>query len=183
MEQYLDLDRCSERHSEYYDGEMFPIETAGIDHGEIQGNIYDALRELFKGRPCRAFVSSVRVRIPNTRRYTYPDVLAACGALELEDNKRDTLLNPTVLFEILSPSTEGFDRGEKFAMYRTIPSLQEYVLVSQKHVMVERFRRQTTDNWQFEAITALDGSLRLESLGVEIPVRDIYSNVELVSED
>lgn len=129
-EQYLELDRCSERHSEFHDGEMFPIETSGLNHGRIGINLTKAIDSGLENRPCQLIGSTVRVRIPNSIRYAYPDLIVACGVLEFEDKKRDTLLNPTVLIEILSPSTEGFDRGEKFALYRTIPSFQEYVLVS-----------------------------------------------------
>ena len=158
---------------------MFPIETPGLNHGRIGINLTKAIDSGLENRPCQLIGSTVRVRIPNSIRYAYPDLIVACGVLGFEDKKRDTLLNPTVLIEILSPSTEGFDRGEKFALYRTIPSFQEYVLVSQNRVLVERFRRQNEHNWQFEEITDLDASLRIESLGIEIPAREIYARIEI----
>ena len=179
IEQYLELDRCSERHSEFHDGEMFPIETSGLNHGRIGINLTKAIDSGLENKPCQLIGSTVRVRIPNSIRYAYPDLIVACGVLEFEDQKRDTLLNPTVLIEILSPSTEGFDRGEKFALYRTIPSFQEYILVSQNRVLVERFRRQNEHNWHFEEITDLDASLRIESLGIAIPAREIYARIEI----
>jgi Uma2 family endonuclease len=177
-ERYLELDRQSERPNEYHDSRMVPIEAATINHGRIQGNLYTGLRERLKDTSCEAFLSSVRVSIPRFKRYTYPDLIVSRGTLELEDENRDTLLNPAVLFEILSPSTAGFDRGEKFALYRSIPSLKEYVMVSQDRVMVERYRRENEQNWHLEAISQLDATLRLEAVPEAIPLREIYDKVE-----
>jgi Uma2 family endonuclease len=177
-ERYLEHDRQTERPSEYHDAQMFPIETATISHGRIQGNLYTALRERLQNTTCEAFVSSVRVSIPRFKRYTYPDLILACGTLELEDENRDTLINPIVLFEILSPSTAGFDRGEKFALYRSLPSLQEYVMVSQDRVMIEHYRCENEQNWHLEAITDLDGCLRLGAVECSIPLREIYAKVD-----
>ena len=179
VEQYLELDRQSERRYEYHDAQMFPIEAATINHGRIQGNLYAALRERFKNTPCEAFISSVRVSIPRHKKYTYPDLIVVCGQLELEDTYRDTLINPTALFEILSPSTAGFDRGEKFALYRSIASLKDYVMVSQDRVLIEHYRRENEQNWRLEAITELDATLRLESALAGVPLREIYEKVDV----
>ena len=179
-EQYLELDRRSERRSEYHDAQMYPIETATINHGRIQGNLYTALRERLKNTPCEAIVSSVRVSIPRYKRYTYPDLIVACGKLELEDRNRDTLLNPTVVFEILSPSTAGFDRGDKFTFYRSIASLQEYVLVSQDRLQIERYRREDEQNWHLEAMAGVEATLRFESIQAAIPFSEIYAKVDLI---
>ncbi|HEY3740675.1 MAG TPA: Uma2 family endonuclease [Bryobacteraceae bacterium] len=179
VEEYLDLDRRSERRSEFHDGEMFPIEASTISHGRIQGNMYVALRTRLANTPCEALLSSVRVEIPNVHRYTYPDILISCGQPRFEDEQLDTLLNPVVLIEVLSPSTKGFDRGEKFFLYQTIPSVREYILVTQNHVLVERFRRQNERQWLYELLTSLDAELTIESAGCTIPLREIYAKVDL----
>ena len=179
---YLELDRCAERGSEYYDGAMYPIETSGQNHGRIQINLFKVLDSALENSPCELVGATVRVRIPNSARYTYPDVIVSCGGVMFEDTKDDTLLNPKVLFEVLSPSTEGFDRGKKFEYYRSIPSFEEYVLVSQNRLFVERFRRQGQFSWQFEEIRGMDGVLKLESLGIEIPVREIYAKIVIPTE-
>ena len=182
-DQYLELDRRAERHSEYHDGQLYPVELSGLIHGRIGINLTLALEKRLSDTPCQLIGSTVRVRIPHTRRYMYPDTIVACGDLAFEDAHRDTLLNPAVLFEILSPSTEGDDRGEKFRLYRTIPGFEEYVLVSQERVMLERYRRQDEHNWHFESITDPHGTLRLDSIAVEIPVREIYHRVDLIPPD
>ena len=182
-EQYLDLDRRSDRPSEYHDGEIFPIETAGVRHGRIGINLTLALDKHLEGGPCQLIGATVRVRIPNTKRYTYPDQIVGCDRLEFEDKNRDTLLNPVLLFEVLSPSTEGYDRGEKFRLYRSIPSFKEYVLVSQDQVMIELFRREDEKNWHFQVITDLDAVLHLESVQVDIPLREIYAKVDFTTQD
>ena len=179
-EQYLELDRRAERRSEFHDGQMFPIEASTLSHVRIQGNLYRALRDvLTESSPCEVLMSSLRVRIPLNKGYTYPDLIVACGKLELEDNEQDTLTNPTVLFEVLSPSTAGFDSGEKFRLYRSLPSFKEYVLVSQNRVLVEHYLREGTRNWRFEVITELDATLRLSSISVDIPMREIYQRIDL----
>jgi Uma2 family endonuclease len=179
VEEYLDIDRSSERPSEFHDGEMFPIEAAAINHGRIQGNVYAAMRQRFANTDCEAFLSSLRVEIPSFKRYTYPDLMVACGKLELGDKHRDTLLNPIVLFEILSPSTAGYDRGEKLFLYQSIASLREYILISQDQVLIERYRRQNDRQWLYEAISSIDAELTLDSAGCAVPLREIYANTEI----
>jgi Uma2 family endonuclease len=181
VEDYLELDRRSERRSEYYEGELFPVEVATINHGRIQGNLYTAVRARLANGPCEALLSSVRVRIPHTKKYTYPDLIIACGMLELEDRNRDTLLNPVVLFEILSPSTSGLDHELKLMLYKTIPSLKEYILVSQRRMHIERYIRQNERQWLYDDVMAADGNLVLESVGCSIPLSEIYDKVELDS--
>ncbi|MDQ2806769.1 MAG: Uma2 family endonuclease, partial [Chloroflexota bacterium] len=152
-EEYLSLERAATYKSEYLAGEIFPmIEAeeghageicamagAGEDHTTIAANLVRLLGNAFQGRPCRVYGSDMRVRVAASGLYTYPDVVAVCGPREFADPHRDTLLNPTVIFEILSPSTEGYDRGKKFANYRQIPTLTDYVLVAQDEPLVEHF--------------------------------------------
>jgi Uma2 family endonuclease len=179
VDEYLDLDRRSERRNEYHDGEVFPIEAASLNHGKIQGNTYVALRERLAKTDCAPLLTSVRVEIGRFHRFTYPDLLITCGKLDLApDQQKDTLLNPVVIFEVLSPSTAGFDRGEKFSLYQSVTSLREYVLVSQDRVLVECYRRQNDRQWLYEALSSLDSELVIDSAACAIPLREIYANID-----
>lgn len=172
--QYLALERSAplERH-EYCDGEVFAMSGGSLRHSLLAANAGAELRQALRGSSCLVLNSDIRVKIQASGRYTYADVTVVCGAPELEDDFRDTLLNPVVLIEVLSPATESYDRGEKFAQYRTIPSLKEYVLVSQKEVLVEHFRRQADGTWLLTVLGPGD-RLRLPAIGAEIAVDEIY---------
>lgn len=176
-EEYIALERAAEYKSEYLAGQIFAMAGASEDHNTIAANILWNLRNLFQGRDCRVYMSDMRVRVAPNGLYTYPDVAAVCGSREFADDHRDTLLNPTVIFEVLSPSTEAYDRGEKFAQYWRLESLTDYVLVAQDRVRVEHFARQG-DGWFVSAASSLDEILRLESIGAELPLVAIYENVE-----
>src|SRR6476646_9554528 len=144
--QYLLREREAEYKSEYINGQIIAMAGASVEHNTITANFVRAIGNNFAGRPCRVFSSDMRVKVATTGLYAYPDVVALCGDLQFDDDKRDTLTNPTVLIEVLSTSTEGYDRGEKFVHYRRLASLQEYVLVAQDKVRVERYTRQN-DWW------------------------------------
>ena len=180
-EQYLELDRHSERRLEYRHGEVFPIEAATLNHARIRGNFLTALRARLLIGACEALPGDIRVEIPRFNCYVYPDLLIASGTLELADKHADTLLNPTVVVEVLSPSTEGFDRGEKFTLYQSLPSVQEYVLISQDRVLVELYRRQNDRQWLYEAISTLDAELALNAPGCSVPLQEIYANISVAS--
>ena len=179
-EEYLALERAADYKSEYVAGEIFAMAGASVDHNTIAGNIFRLLGNQFQGRPCRVFMSDLRVQIAATAMYTYPDVVAVCGPLELASGPRDTLLNPTVIVEVLSPSTEAYDRGAKFDHYWRLPSLTEYVLVAQDQVRVEHFARQG-DGWLLTVARALDETLRLPSLDAILPLAAIYENIEFAA--
>ena len=176
-EEYLALERRAEFKSEYIDGRIVAMTGASEPHNAITGNVYHQLRVRFHGGPCRAYIGDMRVRIRNGRRYTYPDVVAVCGERRFADEARDTLINPSLIVEVLSPSTEAYDRGEKFLHYRALESLQEYVLVAQDRMLVERFVR-SGKFWALTTVSDLDGCVELTSVGCTIPLRDIYENVE-----
>src|SRR5262245_26620705 len=129
-EEYLEFERASEEKHEFFDGEVFAMAGARRRHNQIVINIGGELRQALRERTCEVYASDMRVRIPETNRYVYPDVTIACGEPRFEDAKEDTLVNPTIVFEVLSDSTEAYDRGDKFALYQTIPSLAEVVLVA-----------------------------------------------------
>jgi len=177
-EQYLSLDRAAESRSEFLAGEMFAMSGASMQHGRLQRNLITQLTVSLGVGPCEAFGSDFRVRVSG-RMYTYPDVLVVCGEPALADGHQDVLLNPAVIFEVLSPSTEKYDRGLKFLHYRSIESLREYVLVDQNQVLVEQYTRQADNTWTLRDYLSLDAELKLDSLGVSLPLNRIYDRVEL----
>ena len=180
-EDYLAIERGAEYKSEYFNGEIFAMTGASEPHNAIVVNTTIQLGNQLKKRPCRLYANDLRVKVSPTGMYTYPDVAAACGELRFEDGYIDTLLNPSVIVEVLSPSTEAYDRGEKFAHYRRLDSLMEYVLVSQDKVRVEHYTRQA-GGWLLTEISDLDGVLRLASIDCSVRLRDIYDKVQFEDE-
>ena len=151
---------------------------ASREHNLIAGNILRETGSQLKDRPCEVYVSDmVRVGVNPTGLYTYPDVVAVCGEPDFEDSELDTLLNPTLIVEVLSPSTEAYDRGEKFAHYRRLVSLREYVLVSQDRVCVERYVRQG-DGWLLTELSRLEDNLRLTSIDCDVALSEIYAKIQ-----
>jgi Uma2 family endonuclease len=180
--QYLALERKSPIKHEYYAGEMFAMAGGSREHNLIAGNLHAEVRAQLRDRPCEVYVSDMRVLVSPTGLYTYPDVVAVCGERQFEDGEVDTLLNPNLIVEILSPSTEAYDRGEKFATYRRLESLREYVMVAQDQVRVERYTRQG-DEWLLTELSRLEDTLRLESIGCAVTVRELYAKVEFAGEE
>ena len=175
-EEYIALERKAEYKSEYFDGHIIARAGANRAHSLIVTNISGELHLQFKGRGCSVHTNDMRVRPSLGDAYFYPDVVVVCGAPEFEDDVFDTLLNPIVIVEVLSPSTERRDRGEKFARYKHLASLQEYVLVSQDKVWVEHHRRHGTQ-WVLSHYRALEDVLPLLSIGCALPLHDIYARV------
>ena len=177
-EQYLELDRQSERPNEYFDSEMFPIEAASARHSKIQFNLGGILGEqLRRNEQCVGLGSTIRVHIPGGRD-TYPDMVVGCGKQEYRDSKNETLLNPIALFEILSPTTMNYDLGLKSDMYRSIPSLAEYVVIEQSQAKVRRIIRQPANKWLLEEFAGLDAIVPIEAIGCRIPLCDLYYRIE-----
>ena len=176
---YLALDRASEIKSEYLDGEMVAMTGASESHNLIVLNVLGELRQQLKQRPCRVYPSDMRVHVPVTGLYTYPDGTVVCGEPRFEEIGGYTLLNPTLIVEVLSPSTEKYDRGKKFEHYRTLDSLAEYLLVSQDRFLVEQFVRQAGGAWLFTATGGRDGVVQLPSLGCTLALSEIYDKVPL----
>jgi Uma2 family endonuclease len=175
--EYLAMERSSREKREYINGRVYAMAGASRRHNLIVGNILRELSTQLRGRPCEAYVSDMRVKVQHTGMYTYPDVVALCDDPRLEDAELDTLLNPSVIVEVLSPSTERYDRGVKFAHYRRLDSLQEYVLVAQGTPRVEHFRREG-DQWVLTEISDPGGALALPSLGCVLRLADIYERVD-----
>jgi Uma2 family endonuclease len=175
-QEYLDLERAAEQRHEYADGEIFAMAGGTLEHSAVAANLLGELRNALLGRGCRVLSSDMRIKIAATGRYLYPDASVLCGRPEFEDTTRDTLLNPTAIVEVLSDSTEAYDRGDKFAQYRTIPSLREYVLSSQKEPRVEVFTRQPDGSWILR-IYGAGARAALGSIGCEIEVDRLYLEV------
>jgi len=155
---------------------VYAMAGASRMHNLIAGNVFAEIRAQLRGRPCETYAADMRVKVQPTGMYTYPDVVALCDEPRLEDDHFDTLLNPSVIIEVISPATESYDRGEKFAHYRRLASLREYVLVAQTTRRVEHYRRDG-DSWVLTEISAPDGELALQSLGCAVKIADIYDRV------
>jgi Uma2 family endonuclease len=178
-EDYLALERESEIKSEYLDGEMVAMAGASEEHNLIVLNVLAELRQQLKERPCRAYPSDMRVHVPATGLYTYPDGSVVCGEPRFDRVDVDTLLNPTLIVEVLSPTTESYDRGKKFEHYRALDSLAEYLLVSQDELLVEQFVRQTGGTWLFTATAGREGVVQLPSIGCTLALSEVYDKVPL----
>ena len=182
-EEYLALERQAETKSEYLRGEVFSMAGASFAHNMIASNTLVSLVPQLKRRSCTAHSSDLRVNVRATNFYTYPDIVVVCGQPQFEDRHRDTLLNPTAIFEILSRSTEGYDRGEKFANYRMLESLADYILVSQYRALVEHFTRQPDESWLLKTYAGLEAVLSIPSIGCELPLADIYDQGRVAEEE
>jgi Uma2 family endonuclease len=176
-EQYLAIERATEQRSEFFDGEMFAMGGASERHNLIVLNFAAEIRSQLKTRPCRVYANDMRVRVSATGLYTYPDVTVVCGEVEFEDDQHDTLLNPTLVVEVLSPSTEKYDRGKKSEHYRKIESLREYVLVSQEEPHVEQYLRQESGAWLLVETNESLAPVQLTSIGCEVTLAEIYDKV------
>ena len=176
------MERKATIKSEYINGQIYAMSGASREHNLITMNISNRLYIQFIERDCEVYTSDMRVKVSPTGAYTYPDVAVVCDAPRFEDTSFDSLLNPTVLVEVLSPSTEAYDRGEKFAHYRQLDSLQEYVLVSQNCVRVEHYLRQG-EQWLLTELSALDDQLYLASIECELAWREIYAKVKFSSDE
>ena len=175
--EYLALERRSPEKSEYVNGRVYAMAGASRLHNLIVANLLRELGTQLRGRPCEVYPSDMRVKVQRTGMYTYPDVVAVCEEPRLEDAELDTLLNPSLIVEVISPSTESYDRGEKFAHYRRLDSLQEYVLVAQTLQRIEHFRREG-EHWVLTEISDPDGELALASLDCVLRLADIYERVD-----
>jgi Uma2 family endonuclease len=184
-EEYLAVERRNEYKSEYIDGEMVAMTGASRRHNIIAVNITASLDGQLTGRPCEIYANDMRVRIASKREYayTYPDVVVVCGEPQFEDDHLDTFLNPTVLVEVLSESTERYDRGKKFSFYRTIESLAEYVLVAQDEYKVEQYVRQPDGRWLLADHSSPEDVVEIASVQCALALRDVYKKVVLPPSD
>jgi len=177
-EQYLEIERKAEYKSEYYRGEMFAMAGARLAHNLLLAHLLRDIGQQLRGKPCEICPSDMRVLVSATGLYTYPDAVAYCGEPRLLDQHLDTLLNPQLIIEVLSPSTEAYDRGRKFEHYQSIDSLREYLMVSSDRIHADLYTRQPDDRWLLTSATRLEDSLDLQSVGCSIALASLYEKVD-----
>jgi len=175
--EYLSRERAAKDKHEYYEGNVTALAGASLAHNRIVANLLGEIRSHLKDKPCEILPSDIRVAVPSGKAYMYPDATIVCGVPEMEDDKFDTLKNPKVVFEVLSPSTAAHDRGRKFLYYQQIPSFQEYVLIDSTEYFVEVSKRRDDGSWDFDASSDPDGYLPISSVRVNIPMSEVYRNV------
>jgi Uma2 family endonuclease len=178
-EQYLSIERQAETRSEYFNGELFAMAGASREHNQICSNIVISLGTQLSEKPCNIYSSDMRVKIERHNKYTYPDIVISCDKEIFEDENRDVLLNPVVIIEILSDSTEAYDRGLKFFHYKFINSFVEYLLISQKICYVEKFERQENNIWLYSEFHHMEDIVRIKSIDCHISLKEIYRKVSL----
>jgi Uma2 family endonuclease len=176
--EYLEIERKAEYKSEYFRGEMFAMAGAKEAHNLLVANLVAVLHQQFRTRPCRVYPSDMRVRVAESGLYTYPDAIAVCGDPRFLDEQHDTLLNPNLVVEVLSPSTEAYDRGRKFEHYRTIESLNEYLMISPDRIQVDLYSRQSDGRWLLTSASNSQDTLDLQSVGCRVALSDLYEKVE-----
>jgi Uma2 family endonuclease len=177
-EEYLAIERLAEFRSEFYNGEMFALAGASRRHNRIVTNLVIALGTQLRDRSCNVYSNDMRVRVKNTGLFTYPDLVVTCGEEELAGDEQDTLLNPLVIFEVLSDSTEAYDRGKKFEHYQNIESLSTYVLVAQDAPRIELYVRQERGRtWVYTETHETDALFGIEAIGCELKLEDVYAKV------
>ena len=182
VEEYFEVEARTEYKNEYYQGEIFAMAGATIAHNDIVANLIGELRNRLRGSPCRVMPSDTRIKC-RTNLYTYADALIVCGEREILKFKNlETLLNPRVVFEVLSESTESYDRGKKFEHYQTIPSFEEYVLVAQDRAHVDHFVRQSDGSWRLTMMDGLDSTFRLATVDCALPFQAIFEGVKFPPE-
>jgi Uma2 family endonuclease len=175
--EYLEMEREAETKSEFFRGEIFAMAGASRRHNLIVANLIVELGSRLRGGSCRVYPGDMRLKVTETGLIAYPDAMVACDPERFADEREDVLLNPTVIVEVLSDSTERYDRGDKFRHYRTLDSLREYLLVSQKVRYVERFFRNAAGHWELRTVSEPEASIRIEAIGCEIPLAGVYAGI------
>jgi Uma2 family endonuclease len=189
IEEYLQFEKASSERHEYYKGEIFRMHGHGEllnmsgasnRHNIIFSNLFTGIGIALKGKPCQPYGPDMRVNIPENTLFTYPDISVFCGEVEPSAEDEDTVIQPTLLIEILSPSTKEYDRGGKFKLYRDIPTLKEYILVDALSINIEAFRINNSGHWELEEYCTLEGNLNMQSINVSIPLTEIYQRTKLI---
>lgn len=176
-EEFLVFERGAEERHEYRNGDIVAMSGAKRNHNTVSTNLSGLLWQHLKGKDCENYSNDMRVWVPKTRLYTYPDIVVVCGEPEFLDDEFDTLLNPVLIIEILSDSTESYDRGEKFQSYRSIPTLKEYLLVAQYGRHLEKYVKHGDGFWMLSEASGLDGSITLETIDCPLSLADVYDKV------
>lgn len=177
IEEYLEMENAADEKHEYYQGEIFAMSGAKVPHNKITGNLMMRLGLRLKGKKCRPYGSDARIHIPVNTLFTYPDISIICGEVITLNDDDYNVLNPTVIIEVLSPSTRNYDRGEKFKLYRDIETLKEYILVDSESIHVEVFRLNENRHWELEEYKQLEDTIAIKAVDTTIGVEEIYEGV------
>ncbi len=180
-EEYLIREPESEYKSEYRDGRMVAMGGASVSHSRITVNLIRQIDGQLKGGACTTYSSDTRIKVAAAHFYTYPDLSVVCGKATVDAKDNCAILNPTLIVEVLSPSTESYDRGQKFEFYKKLESLREYLIVAQDRIDVERYSRQESGEWEAVSVQTLDGVVDLPAIGCRLAIRDIYDKVDIGS--
>jgi len=179
IEEYLEIENASPEKHEYYQGEVFAMSGAKVPHVIISGNIFAALKHKLKGQPCQPFGGDLRVHVESNTLFTYPDISVVCGEITTLNNDNYNVINPSVLIEVLSKSTRNYDRGEKFKLYRDIPTLKEYVLVDSEVVAVEIFRLNANHHWELEEYNNTVEGFEIHAINTSLSFAEVYEGTEM----
>lgn len=177
--EYLEMEKASDTKHEFFEGEVFAMAGAGRRHNVIAKNTSGELYAALRGKPCQPYGSDLRIHIPENTLFTYPDISIICGEITPSKVDDDTAVQPTVLIEILSPSTKNYDRGGKFKLYRDIPALKEYILIDTEEINIECFRLNATGHWELEEYKKLEAMLAIHALNLSVNIQDIYNGTGL----
>ena len=177
-EEYLQLEELTEAKNEYHDGEILPMTGGTFKHNQIAGNCYVTLKLALRKQNYQVAIGDVKLWIPLIRRFVYPDVMVIAGTINYFENRHDTITNPLIIIEVLSQSTKDYDRGDKFEYYRSLPSFQEYLLISQFKVHVEHFVKTSENQWLLSEYAQLEAQLELNTIPIVITLADIYDEVD-----
>jgi Uma2 family endonuclease len=177
IEEYLLLEDESPVKNEYYQGEVFAMAGGSIAHNQIVSNAIAAINVFLRGKNCQVFPSDLKIHNEANTLFTYPDISIVCGEPERWKARNDTITNPVVLIEVLSQKTQGYDRGQKFNLYRSIPSVKEYILISSLEILVERYTKQAIGFWNFRETANPDDAFQIETIDFSCPLKELYRNV------
>lgn len=176
-DEYLVAEEVALEKHEYYKGEVFAMAGASFAHEDVTGNFYRTVGNFLEDKSCRIFLSNVRIQIEEYSLFTYPDLSIFCEKINFYKDRNDTATNPTVLIEVLSPSTQNYDRGDKFSLYRDLPSLKEYILISSTQVLVEHYLKQADNKWQLTVYKSKNNKITIQSINFTIEIEKLYRNV------
>src|SRR6185312_1617591 len=179
IEEYLEMENASIEKHEYYKGEIFAMSGAKVAHVIISDNILSVLKQKLKGKSCKPYGSDLRIHIEANTLFTYPDISIVCGEIITLNNDDWNVLNPTVIIEVLSPSTKNYDRGEKFKLYRDIPTLKEYILADSESIHIEVFRLNENNHWELEEYNSIENVLFIKAIDEKIAISEIYEDVNI----
>ncbi len=184
LEEYLELDRNSEERLEYWEGEIFSMSGVNSEHDQVESNLHFLLRQKLSGKGCRVFLANMRIKVPSLPPYRYGDISALCGEPKfIKFGGVDVLTNPALIIEVLSPSTESYDRGDKFTHYKSIPGFCEYLLIAQHRPHVAQYIKQSDEEWLQREFNDLADLVKIVSLGCELPLREIYQGITFSKPD